>query len=88
MNKIIPEMPISIAMEFTGGNFAHADVSGFFATSFLAPSYADLGGKLSDVFVIFGISPKFYLGSRFFFDDFTNYGDGWSDMSPRASAHY
>ncbi len=88
MDEIILEMPVGITVEFAGREFADADVSGFFAASFFAPGYTDFGGELGDVFVIFGVGPKLNLGTRFFFDDFTNYGDGWRDVTPAAPADY
>ena len=63
MSKVIFEMPIGVAVEFAGWELADADVGGFAATSFFAPGDADLGGQFSDVFVIFGIGPKFNLSS-------------------------
>ena len=66
MIKIISEMPVGITMEFAGGNPAHSDISGFTTASFLAPGDTYLGSELGDVFVIFEVGPKFYLGTRLF----------------------
>lgn len=67
MGKIIFELPVGIAMEFTGGQTANANVGGFATTDFFAPSDTDFGGEFGDVFVIFGVGPKFDLGTGFFF---------------------
>ena len=88
MNEVIFKMPVGITMEFAGGKLTDADISGFFAASFFAPGYTDFGGEFGDIFVIFGVSPKLNLSTRFFFDDFTNYGDGWRNVTPAAPADY
>ena len=67
MDEIILKMPVGVTVEFAGGEFADADVGGFFAASFFAPGDTDFGGEFGDVFVIFRISPKLDLGTRFFF---------------------
>lgn len=88
MNKVIFEVPVSIAMEFAGWQTTYANVGGFATASFFAPSDANFSGEFGDVFVIFGVGPKFDLGAGFFFQDFTNYGDGWCNVSPRAAPDY
>ena len=88
MDEVIFKMPVGITVEFAGGKLTDADISGFFAASFFAPGYTDFGGEFGDIFVIFGVSPKLNLGTRLFFDNFTNYGDGWRDMTPRAAPYY
>lgn len=52
-------------MEFAGGDATDADVRSFLVSLFFAPFDADFGGEAGDVFVIFKIGPKFYLGARF-----------------------
>ena len=65
MDKVILEFPAGIAVEFAGGDTTDADVGGFLGALFLAPFDTTFGGETSDVFVIFKISPKFYLGTGF-----------------------
>ena len=81
-------MPISITMKFACRDLSNTNIRGLFVAGFFTPSNTDFGGKLSDIFIIFTISPKFYLSTRFFFDYFTNYGDGWSDVPPGPPADY
>lgn len=88
MLEIIPETPVGVAMELTGRNPADADVSGLLGASCLTPGNADFSGKLGDVFMVFEIGPKFDLGARSRFYNFTNYGDGWSDVTPGPPADY
>ena len=52
-------------MEFAGRNASDTNIMVSFAASFLAPSYANFGGKPGDIFIVFEISPKFDLGTRF-----------------------
>ncbi len=67
MNKIILELPVGVAMEFAGGQATDANVGGFTTTGFFAPGDTDFGGEFGDIFVIFGVGPKFDLGAGFFF---------------------
>ena len=75
-------------MEFAGGDATDADVSGFTLTRGFAPGNTQLGSELGNVFVIFKIRPKFNFGAGFFANNFTNYGDGWCNVSPRAAPDY
>lgn len=68
MNKVILEVPVGITMEFAGRNTPHSDVGGFLTTAsfpLLAPRKTNLGSEFGDVFVIFEVRPKFYLGTGF-----------------------
>lgn len=67
MLEVVLEVPVGVAVEFAGGQTTDADIGGFAATNFLAPSDTDFGGEFGDVFVIFGVGPKFDLGAGFFF---------------------
>ncbi len=75
-------------MEFASWQTTHPNVGGLFSAGLFAPSYANLGGEPSDVFVIFRIGPKLDAGAGPKLQNLANYGDGWSDMTPRAPAHY
>lgn len=88
MHKIISKMPVGITMEFTSRKLTHANIGGFATASFFAPCNTDFGSELSDVFVILKVSPKFNPGAGFFFDNLTNYGDGWCDVPPGAAPDY
>ena len=81
MDEIIAEMPIGVTVEFASGKAADADVFRMRA-AFLAPSEANLGGELRDIFIIFEVRPKFYLGARLLFKKGANYGDGRSNVTP------
>ena len=78
MNEIIFEMPAGIAMELASRNTVNANVR----------ANTNFGSEFGDVFIVFEVSPKIYLGARFFCKDFTNYGDDRSDVSPGAPADY
>ena len=65
MDEIIFEFPAGVAVEFAGRDATDADVGSFSVTFFLAPFDTDFGGETGNIFVIFKISPKFYLGARF-----------------------
>ena len=65
MRKIVTKMPVSIAVELPCWEFTDSDVGGFFTSGTFAPGNADFGSEFSDVFVIFKIGPKFYLGAGF-----------------------
>ena len=54
-------------MEFAGRDTTDTNIGGFSTASRFAPRYTKLGSEFGDVFVIFEISPKFDLGTRFFF---------------------
>ena len=88
MNKVILEMPIGITMEFASWDATYSDISGFAWTGFFTPSNTKLSGEFSDIFVIFEIRPEFNFSAGFFLDYFTNYGDGWCNVSPRAAPDY
>ncbi len=88
MGKIILEFPISIAMKFASRNTTDSDVGSLLVTGFFAPFNTDFGSETSDVFVILKISPKFDLGTRFLTYNFTNYGDGWCNVTPGAAPDY
>ena len=88
MNKIILQMPTRIAMELTSWNTADPDIGSAFVRGFLAPFDTNLGGKTSDILIVFKISPKFYLGARLSVQYFTNYGDDWCDVPPGAAPDY
>ena len=88
MNKIILEMPIGVAMEFASRNAPDANVSGFTLPRGFTPSNTQLGGELGNVFVVFKIRPKFNFSTGFFVNNFTDYGDGWCNVSPRAAPDY
>ena len=83
-------MPVGITVEFAGGNPTDANIRipALPDGRFLAPSQPDFGGELGDVFVILKICPKLDPSPGFFSYNFTNYGDGWSDMTPRAAPDY
>jgi len=84
MYEIIFKMPVCITMEFAGKNAANSDVWTLFATLLdaFAPSKTNLSSELGNVFIIFEICPKFDFNAGLFFNDFANYCDGWSDMTP------
>ena len=58
------ESPVGVAMKFAGWNTTNSDK---WPTSTLgaivSPRYTCLGGKFSNVFVVFEISPKFGLSA-------------------------
>ena len=91
MNKIVFKLPAGVAMKFSCRNAAHANIRTFaamFGFVFFAPRDTNLGGELGDIFIIFEISPKFYTCTGFLTENFTNYGDRWSDVSPGPPADY
>ena len=65
MGEIIFELPVGIAVELASGDAAYSDIGSLFMAGFFAPFDANLGGEARDVFVIFKVSPKFDLGTRF-----------------------
>ena len=69
-------------MELASWDSADPDEAALLRLAALSPRNSELSRKLSDVFVIFKISPKFNLCTRLFLENFTHYGDGWSDVSP------
>ena len=69
-------------MKFAGWDAAHPNIARLALAGLFAPRHANLSGKLGDIFVVLKIGPKFYLRTRLLFYYFTDYGDGWSDMSP------
>ena len=91
MYEIIFKRPTRITMEFPCWNAAHANVwalAAVFGFVFFAPRNTDFGGEFGDVFIIFEISPKFYTCTGFLTENFTNYGDRWSDVPPGPPADY
>lgn len=62
------ESPVSVAVEFTGRNTANSNkrTSGALGEIF-PPRKADFGGKFSNVFIVFEISPKFGLSAWLLF---------------------
>ena len=67
MDKIIFEFPAGVTVEFARWDATDTDVGSFLVFSFFAPFNTDFGGEAGDVFIIFKISPKFNLGTRFLF---------------------
>ena len=82
MDEIILKFPIRIPVELPGWDATDTNVWSLFMTYFFAPFDTDFGGELGDVLIILKVGPKLDFGTRFQIDYFTNYGDGWRDVSP------